>query len=738
MSRLFGTAMEYRALRCIAALLPGLALALPAFAEDAAVSVDLGTTDASAGLTNTQRGDNSDGENDAVTVGPEGDQREGRVNRGDADNDFPDNYTYFAVLTPEVKSSQRIRISATFLDDASFSASPVTVRLHYTNSASTGPQDIPNTFAGHPESPLLSGTGRWVRLTWRIADAGFRTFMQGTSDFRFDFGGSRVCADRVDVSTDPEPPRPEEHWIGAHYYPWYYPNRWNYQDCVTGALRLELDPAQRPALGKYDSITSSVVDQHLRWCAEYGVNVVILEFISPGSREDQICRNVILRHPRSADVKFCVLYDWAIRFQAFEITEERLATARADFKHLAGEYFPHASYLKVGGKFPLAMIYVTRALSGDVEGLKGVLKDACASEGSDVFLVGDEFLFPSRPNPDKIGRWDGIFGYDAYAGQGGYWGENGKLDLFRTRTAEYAAAARDQGVKFFPSCAPGFNDRSVRRVCANNPALPRRVTPGDGPTSLFREVFTKTALQHLDDEFPLVSITSFNEWHEDTEIEPTAGGGPPTAADKSASGSAYTQGYTYDDFGLAFLELIRDATLAATGRILGPGGTLAGARIEVLDSGGKPVLVRKSFTTGAYVIPRLLLETGRQYRLKVSFAGMTDVVSPPFTVLQDRAVTGFDVRLATGPLVSRGDCNGDEAQDISDPIALLEYLFLGGRLLDCLEACDTNDDGAADISDAVYLLGHLFLGGPAPDAPAFPSCEPVPEALQCTGGNCEL
>ncbi|MGQ9589532.1 MAG: fibronectin type III domain-containing protein [Planctomycetota bacterium] len=59
----------------------------------------------------------------------------------------------------------------------------------------------------------------------------------------------------------------------------------------------------------------------------------------------------------------------------------------------------------------------------------------------------------------------------------------------------------------------------------------------------------------------------------------------------------------------------------------------------------------------------------------------------------------------------RGDANADLALNISDPIALLSFLFLGGDPPPCAEVGDANADGRLDLSDAVFVLAYLFLGG---------------------------
>jgi hypothetical protein len=61
------------------------------------------------------------------------------------------------------------------------------------------------------------------------------------------------------------------------------------------------------------------------------------------------------------------------------------------------------------------------------------------------------------------------------------------------------------------------------------------------------------------------------------------------------------------------------------------------------------------------------------------------------------------------------------AVDLSDAVAILQWLFLGAAAPPCLAAANSNGDGTVDMSDAVCLLSFLFLGGPPPASP-FPAC----------------
>jgi hypothetical protein len=69
----------------------------------------------------------------------------------------------------------------------------------------------------------------------------------------------------------------------------------------------------------------------------------------------------------------------------------------------------------------------------------------------------------------------------------------------------------------------------------------------------------------------------------------------------------------------------------------------------------------------------------------------------------------------------RGEVNGDGRVDISDAVAILGYLFLGGGTPGCLAAADADDSETIEITDAVYLLGALFLGS-APVPQPYPDC----------------
>ena len=95
-----------------------------------------------------------------------------------------------------------------------------------------------------------------------------------------------------------------------------------------------------------------------------------------------------------------------------------------------------------------------------------------------------------------------------------------------------------------------------------------------------------------------------------------------------------------------------------------------------------------------------------------------------------------DLPPVDGPLLVRGDCDGSGLVNITDPICVLEHLFLALDTPICGRSSDADADGELDITDSIYLLNYLFLGGAPPTDP-FPACdllagEPLPGEVCAT------
>ncbi len=81
----------------------------------------------------------------------------------------------------------------------------------------------------------------------------------------------------------------------------------------------------------------------------------------------------------------------------------------------------------------------------------------------------------------------------------------------------------------------------------------------------------------------------------------------------------------------------------------------------------------------------------------------------------------------------RGDATRDHVIDITDPLAVLTFLFLSGGKLSCQDAADANDDGSLTLTDPIVMLNFLFLGTEVLRAPGskYPWFDPTPDDLTC-------
>jgi hypothetical protein len=80
------------------------------------------------------------------------------------------------------------------------------------------------------------------------------------------------------------------------------------------------------------------------------------------------------------------------------------------------------------------------------------------------------------------------------------------------------------------------------------------------------------------------------------------------------------------------------------------------------------------------------------------------------------------VNCSAQPLFRRGDHDGSGLVDITDPLNLLGFLFLGQTPPICEDASDYDNSALLDISDPLNALGFLFLGNNITPAPGAMNC----------------
>jgi glycoprotein endo-alpha-1,2-mannosidase len=435
---------------------------------------------------------------------------------------------------------------------------PVTVSVNALNGfagqVSVTVSGFPMGINSLPSSSFMVSPGTPQQITFSAPEAA------GT--FTVQFTGASGTLSHSANATLSVTPLPSPYLVSASYYPWYTPAAWVHQECFNGALREQLVPTEFPALGLYNSQDEDVVTQQIAWSTAAGINVWDLEWVGP----DQLLDPTILTNPHIGDIKFAIFYDYAIRFNGdFNLTPDKVTTIVSDFQYIAVHYFSNASYLTLGQGRPAVYFYASLLLTpvSAIQPMISAVRQAMTAAGFDVYLIGDEYYAVVPPDPARIANWDGIFGYNTYVGYAGYSDDNGFLALHTTMYAEYQAAAQQLGVDFIPSLIPGYNDRAVRQTCADNPALARRTGANAPEGSLFMNFLDDLALPYAKNtKYKMIHITTFNEWHEDTELEPSVVTAP-TTTDTSPSGTQFTQGLVYQGYGTTYLDIIRTGISAA-------------------------------------------------------------------------------------------------------------------------------------------------------------------------------
>ncbi|MCG3199080.1 MAG: hypothetical protein GHCLOJNM_03589 [bacterium] len=341
--------------------------------------------------------------------------------------------------------------------------------------------------------------------------------------------------------------RAADYTVGVYYYPWYS------NDFHGGNyLRERLVPPQLPALGEYNDRDSEVIRQHAEWARFAGIDLWVASWWGPGSREDNTLKDHTFQSPDLGSLKIALFYETAGRTSEFT----NYTRTTADIEHIADTYFNHPNYYRIGGR-PVLFVYLTRVLSslGTLDEVVADMRAAALSKGHDLFIIGDEvFGFPPG-DPGNIGLLDAITEYDVYGSMGrtGYATQQGVND-YKARQLGWKALADALGVGYAPSVTPGFNDKGVREGHA---PVSRKLSAASEFGALFRALLRDAKDRTDPDIGNLILVTSWNEWHEDTQIEPVAPA-PPTSADDSPLGNEYTEGLEYEGYGMRYLEILRE------------------------------------------------------------------------------------------------------------------------------------------------------------------------------------
>mmetsp|Transcript_9300 Transcript_9300/g.22844 ORF Transcript_9300/g.22844 Transcript_9300/m.22844 type:complete len:1031 (+) Transcript_9300:184-3276(+) len=360
-----------------------------------------------------------------------------------------------------------------------------------------------------------------------------------------------------------------DYLVGAYYYPWHGDD---FHD-GGGYLRKELTPPQSPVLGEYDDSDPNVISQHLEWFRKSNIGLIVASWWGPERTEDDNIRNVIMQHEYIGNLKIALHYETTSRI--INQDDDDMLVPESDIEYMCEHYFDHPNYYKIDGR-PVLVIYLSRKLErlGTLESAMLTMRSAANKCGHDLYLIGDA-VFADAPEVDDMEPsisfqyFDAVTNYDVYGSSGSterdtpYAGKEA-VDAFYAEQEKWRDLALEEDCRYIPPVSPGYNDRGVR-IANDNQPLSRRLTESSKEGSLFQYQLEK-ALALVDPEVDnLVLVNSFNEWHEDTQIEPIKPASNSTdfinyEGNIATEPEEFTFGIEYVGYGELYLDILRNAT----------------------------------------------------------------------------------------------------------------------------------------------------------------------------------
>ena len=371
---------------------------------------------------------------------------------------------------------------------------------------------------------------------------------------------------RSAVIPPPTPPKSKA-MVAVYYYPWYGNNGFHGRKY----LREKLLPPQVPVLGEYNDQDKNVIAQHIEWCLQSNIQVWVSSWWGPGSLTDSTTLNTILSFPKFKDsgIKLALFFETIGRmgndFGSFSFID-------SDIRYMAKHYFGNSSYLRIDGK-PVVVIYLTRVLGnkGTLKKVTRLMREAARLAGAgEIYLIGDHvFRTPPSKNSaaytELLGQMallDAVTNYDVYGSSNaaGFHATQAEVDAYYKAQESWLTMARKIGKSFIPVVSPGYNDRAVR-IEAGHKALSRKLeSERNSDGSLFRAMLEQAVALVDDNARKMMMVTSFNEWHEDTQIEPVHIQSP-TSKDNSTTGDLYCQNLEYEGYGTLYLDILKEETM---------------------------------------------------------------------------------------------------------------------------------------------------------------------------------
>jgi len=301
----------------------------------------------------------------------------------------------------------------------------------------------------------------------------------------------------------------------AFYYPWYgnpsVSGRWIHWNASGHNPDKKIDGLPdiaspfHPFLGPYDSADTAVIEQHLRWAEYAGIDAFIVSWWGRGDLTDRNLEKLFNIDERSGGKIRLTLY--------YEGNFTSPATIEDDLDYICGKYVGRNLFYRYGGR-PVMFLY-GRAIFPAFWDLASFSRwrhrfyidwldlIVMAKEKCNLLLVADVMTPRFSSAMEQVVR----MGFEAVHVY------NPALEFYSnfdppSHYAEMADFAHSYNLLFGLTVIPGYDDGKLGRTFTFE--LPRN-------NGLFFSMLIEEARKFNPD---WIIITSFNEWHEGTQIEP--------------------------------------------------------------------------------------------------------------------------------------------------------------------------------------------------------------------------
>jgi len=282
------------------------------------------------------------------------------------------------------------------------------------------------------------------------------------------------------------------------HWSWHGPGpKRNPEKIVEG--RRELASAHYPAVGPYDSRDERLIEYHIRIAKASGIDVFAIDWYGPNSFEDSTI-NKYLDMAVKLNFRIAIEYEPKIRIEwGSGPREYRVNMVISDLRYVLSRYVEHPAYFRIGGKpvifyfspYQLRLeewVFVFNKLKE--EGFEAIH----ITEGIDPHLLT---VF------DCVYEWEPLWIKDANITA---WD---RLKEISYTLREYSRLYPDKC--FLAGVWPGFDDVGVYGWGGGVRKYDR----------MYGKVYEEQWRVVLEINPDMVMITTFNDWNEGTEIEPS-------------------------------------------------------------------------------------------------------------------------------------------------------------------------------------------------------------------------